>query len=77
MKRVWCDLCGKPITDMTYIKVEINEVDSEYENTLHIVSGDITEKPLEVHKECIIEAFSDFQGKKKLPESPTTSIQKN
>lgn len=71
MKKVWCDLCGEQITDNTYVKVEANQVDSEYEDVQVIYSPNdvILNKPLEVHKECLVEAFSDFQKKKKLPES--------
>lgn len=49
----------------------MNRVDSEYENTqiFYGQDDDILTKPLEVHKECLVEAFSDFQKKKKLPES--------
>lgn len=71
MKKVWCDLCGEQITENSYIKVDMNRVDSEYENIQGFYSSDndILTKPLEVHKECLVEAFSDFQKKKKLPEA--------
>ena len=70
MKKVWCDLCGEQITDLTYVKVEANQVDSEHEEVqvIYYPNDVILNKPLEVHKECLIEAFSDFQKKKKLPE---------
>ena len=68
MKKIWCDLCGKQITDFTYIKVEANQVGCEDDSTVYYTDFPLNGKPLEVHSECLMEAFADFNNKKKLPE---------
>lgn len=73
MKKMWCDLCGKQITELTYTKVETTIRDCETE---HISCDAYTQGyptgPLEVHKDCLLEAFADFQKKNKLPEGGTS-----
>lgn len=72
MKKMWCDLCGKQITDLTYTKVETSLRDCESENVYYVDGKEYPIGPLEVHQECLLEAFADFQGKNKLPEGGTT-----
>lgn len=76
MKRMWCDLCGEPITEMQYTKVETsvrdcNTEEIAYEWDTEGIDYHYPTGPLEVHRECLLEAFADFQKKKKLPEGTT------
>lgn len=75
MKKMWCDLCGKQITNNVYTKVETSVRDCETEAIEYYPYADgkpYPLGPLEVHQECLLEAFADFQGKNKLPEGGTT-----
>lgn len=75
MKKMWCDLCGKQITETQYTKVETSVRDCETEDACFpFVDGKpYPVGPLEVHQECLLEAFADFQKKNKLPEGGTTN----